>query len=190
MARIDTTKIEGYENMTPEEKIAALESLEYDDNSAELERYKNAVTKANNEAAEWKRKHNAFLSEEEKKKQASEEELSTLRQQVEEFRREKTIAGHKAQLLALGYEEALAGDTAEAMANGEIAKVFANQKIFLESHDKAYKAKLMGETSTPPAGNVGQITTDYSKMIEDAQAKGDIAAVAYYTRLSEQEKNN
>ncbi len=153
MAKIDTTKIEGYADMTPEQKIAALEAIEYEDNVSELERYKNAASKANSDAAEWKRKHNALLSEEDKKKQANEEELTTLRKKVEEMEKEKLISGHKARFLALGYEENLADETAKAMANGETDKVFANQKKFLETHDKAYKAQLMGQTSTPPAGS-------------------------------------
>ena len=67
-------------------------------------------------------------------------------------KKEKVVAGHKAEFLALGYDEALAADTAQALEDGDTAKVFANQKKFLESHDKAYKAKLMGGNSTPPAG--------------------------------------
>lgn len=72
MAKIDITKIEGYDKMTPEEKLAALEAFEYEDNFSELEKYKNAASKANSEAAEWRKKHNALLSEEEQKKQANE----------------------------------------------------------------------------------------------------------------------
>lgn len=189
MAKIDITKIEGYGDMTPEQKVAALEAAEIEDNASELERYKNAASKANSEAAEWKRKHNALLSEEEQKKQASEEELTTLRKKVEDMEREKLVSGNKAQLLALGYDDALAGATAEAMAKGDTATVFANQKKFLESHDKAYKAQLMGQTSTPPAGSSNGGTTDYAKLIADAQTRGDFSAVAYYTRLSQEEKN-
>ncbi len=56
MAKIDTTKIEGYAGMTAEQKLAALEAFELpDNNSAELERLKNAVSKANSEAAEYKK---------------------------------------------------------------------------------------------------------------------------------------
>ena len=188
MAKIDTGKIDGYADMPPEQKVAALEAFTYEDNAAELERYKNAVSKANGEAADWKKKHNALLTEEERKKQENAEELESLKQQLAALQQEKVIAGNKAQLLALGYEEALAEDTAKAMAEGNAAKVFAAQKKFLESHDKAYKAKLMGETSTPPAGTVGKGSADYSKLIEDAQNRGDYAAVAYYTRLAEQDK--
>ena len=69
MAKIDTSKIEGYASMSVEDKIKALEALEYDDNAAELERLRKANDKLSSESAEWKRKHNALLSEEEKKKQ-------------------------------------------------------------------------------------------------------------------------
>lgn len=152
MAKIDITKIEGYENMTPEQKLAALEGFEYEDNSAELERYKNAVSKANSEAADWKKKYNAQLSEDERNKQASEDELKTLRDRVAEMEKKELVATHKAQFLALGYDEALADETAKAMAEGNTEKVFANQKKFLETHDKTLKAEILKTTPTPPAG--------------------------------------
>lgn len=155
MAKIDITKIEGYDTKTPEEKLAILEAYEYEDNSAELEKYKNAASKANSEAAEWRKKHNALLTEEEQKKQASDEELTMLRAKVEEMEKEKLIAGHKVQLLSLGYDEALADATAKALADGDTAKVFANQKKFLETHDKTLKAELLKDTPTPPPGEGG-----------------------------------
>jgi hypothetical protein len=153
MAKIDTAKIEGYESMTPEQKVAALEELEYEDNSSEVERLKNAATKASKEAAEWKRKHNALLDDDEQKRQAANEELENLRSQVEEMRREKAIAANKAELLAVGYDEKLAEETAEAMIDGDTAKVFSNQKKFLDSHDKSLKAAILKDTPKPPAGS-------------------------------------
>lgn len=159
MAKIDITKIEGYENMTPEEKLAALEAFEYEDNSSEVEKYKNAASKANSEAAEWRKKHNALLTEEEQKKQANEEELITLRAKVEAMEKEKLVAGHKVQYLALGYDEALADATAKALADGDTVKVFANHKKFLETHDKSLKADLLRDTPTPPAGEGGETMT-------------------------------
>ena len=188
MAKIDVSTIDGFSEMTDAEKIAALES--YDIPAPDYTGYvkKDIYDKAASEVAEWKRKHNALLSDEDKRKQETNDELEALRKRVGEMEKEKLIAGHKAQFLALGYEETLADETAKAMANGEADKVFANQKKFLESHDKAYKAQLMGQTATPPAGGSGKVGVDYTKAIVDAQARGDIAAVAYYTRLSEQSK--
>lgn len=153
MAKIDASKIEGYDTMSVEEKLAALENYEYDDNLGELERYKNAVSKANSEAAEWKKKHNALISEDEQNKLAAEEELNSLREKVEAMEREKTISEHKAEFLALGYDEDLANESANALANGDTAKVFAIQRKFIEAHDKVLKTELLKGTPTPPAGN-------------------------------------
>ncbi|MCH5203128.1 MAG: hypothetical protein J1F03_00185 [Oscillospiraceae bacterium] len=189
MAKIDVSTIEGYEKMTAEQKVAALEAFETPapDYSGYVK--KDVFDKTASDLAEWKKKHNALLSEEERNKQANEEELNNLRKKVEEMEKDKLVSGHKAQFLALGYDEALADETAKAMANGDTATVFANQKKFLESHDKAYKAQLMGQTPTPPAGSPANGGTDYKKLIEDARARGDVSAEAYYIRLNEQEKH-
>lgn len=156
MAKIDTTKIEGYDAMTPEQKLAALEAFEYEDNTEALKKYKGLADKASSEAADWKRKHNALLTEDEKKKLENAEELENLRSQVAAMQKEKTIAGHKAHFLALGYAESLAEETAVALANGEADKVFLNQKKFLEAHDKAFEADLLKNTPRPKAGSVGK----------------------------------
>ena len=159
MAKIDVSKIEGFSEMTAEQKLAALETYEIPapDYSGYVK--KDVYDKATSDLAEWKRKHNALLSEEEQKKQANEEELTTLRAKVEAMEKEKLIAGHKAQFLAIGYDEALADATAKALADGDIAKVFANQKKFLETHDKTLKADLLKKTPAPPAGDGGDTMT-------------------------------
>lgn len=156
MAKIDTTAIEGYSEMTPEQKLAALEAFEYEDNAEALKKYKGLVDKSSSEAADLKRKYNALLSDDERKKQENAEELETLRNQVAEMQKEKTIAGYKARFLALGYEESLAEETAAALANSEAEKMFRNQKKFLEAHDKAFEADLLKNTPRPQAGSVGE----------------------------------
>ena len=47
------------------------------------------------------------------------------------------------------------------------------------------KAELLKDTPKPPAGN-GASAADYQKKIDEAQANGDLTAVAYYTRLAAQ----
>jgi hypothetical protein len=74
MAKIDTNKIEGFSEMTAEEQIAALLAYEVENDTSEIENYKKMLNKASSEAADWKRKHNALLSEEEKAKAEAEEE--------------------------------------------------------------------------------------------------------------------
>lgn len=191
MARIDTSKIEGYEGMTPEEKIAALEAVEFDDHASEAAKNKAALDKANSEAADWKRKYKEQLSAEEQKKQAESEEMAALREQVESMKRERTLLDHKTQLMSIGYDEALAADTAQALVSGDAAKFFANQKVFLEGHDRAYKQQLMGGLTPPAGGSVGTKTEiDYAKQIAEAVASGDNLKAATLTRLQEQAKNN
>lgn len=189
MAKIDTSKIEGYADMSAEDKLKALEAFEYEDNAAELERQKNALSKANSEAAEWKRKHNALLSEEEKKKQEDADKLTQMEQELEELRKGKTISEYKAKFVAQGYDEALAEDTAKALADGDSAKVFANQGKFLEDYAKKVKADALKKTPKPtPGAGSGGGAIDYDKKIEEAQKNGDLAAVAYYNRLRAQEE--
>lgn len=184
MAKIDTSKIEGYANMTPEQKLAALEGFEYEDNAAELEKQKNALSKANSEAAEWKRKHNALLSEEEKKKQEDADKLAQMEQELADLRKGKTVSEFKAKFIAQGYDEVLAEDTAKAMADGDSAKVFANQQKFLDEYAKQVKADALKKTPKPtPGAGGGTGEMDYAKKIEEARTNGDFAAVAYYTRL-------
>ena len=45
MAKIDTSKITGYAEMSAEDKLKALEAFEYEDNAAELDKQKAAVSK-------------------------------------------------------------------------------------------------------------------------------------------------
>jgi len=153
MAKIDTTKIEGYSEMTLDEKIAALEAYEYEDYSSELERYKNAVSKANSEAAMWKKKYNAFLSEEERRKNEAEEEMNKIREELEILRKEKLESEHRAKLIALGYDENLAAETAKALVNGETEKLFVALKKHQESLEKQIRADVLKDTPKPKAGS-------------------------------------
>lgn len=187
MARIDTTTIDGYDKMTAEEKLAALESYEYDDGASEIKRYKDAASKANSESAEWKRKHNALISDEEKKKQEDADKYAAMEKELGELRREKVIADHKAQFLAVGYDEALAAESAVAMADNDIKTIFANQKKFLDAHDKSILAKAMEKTPTPPAGSSTE-TRNYQKEIDDALLHGDRARAAALIRESQENK--
>lgn len=178
MAKIDTSKIEGYDKMTPEQKLAALEGFEYEDNAAEVERLKNANSKANSEAAEWKRKHNALLTEDEKKKQEDADALANMQKELYELRKDKTVSENKAKFIALGYSEELAADTAKAMAEGDTAKVFANQQKFLEGYAKTVKADALKKTPKPPAGDGSGTMTkeDIMKIKDSSERQAAIAA--------------
>ena len=187
MAKIDTKLITGYEQMTLEQKVAALEAYNHPDPDYSGYVKKDLYDKAASDAASWKKKHNELLTEDERKKQEDADALANMKKELDELRKDKTISEFKAKLIAQGYDEALASDTAQAMADGDTAKVFANQGKFLEDYAKKVKADAMKKPPKPPAGD-GSSDIDYSKKIEEAQQSGDMAAVAYYTRLKAQEE--
>lgn len=174
MAKIDVSKIEGYEAMSDAEKVKLFETFEYDDGASEIERYKNAVSKANSEAAEWKKKHNAHLSEEEQKKQEQAEYIAMLEKQNKELLEKETVANYKSELLKIGYSDELATATATALVKGDITKVIKNQASFVDEQKKAVLAEAVKETPVPPTGNNGGKTltkAEFSKMSLDEQMK-------------------
>ena len=183
--KIDTNTIEGYADMTAEQKLAALEAFEYEDNSAELERMKNAVSKANSEAADWKKKHNALLDEDGKKKQAEEEaraadaqKYADLEAKYNELAKKSTISEYKANYLAQGYDEALAKETAEALANGDMAKVFTNAEKFKTALEAKIKADLIDNTPKPGGGAGGTTNPLVEQAKEIGKAKAEANKVA------------
>lgn len=169
-----TDLINGFSELSDEEKLKALSELDIDDGKAEIEKLKTAVTKANGEAAEWKRKHNSLLSEEEQKKQALEEEHRKALEELETLKKEKVVASYKASYMGMGYDEKLAEDTAVAMANGNTEKVFQNQKAFLESFEKGVRSDLIKGTPKPETGSTGTKTLtkeEFDKMEYSERAK-------------------
>lgn len=163
MAKI-TDRIAGYAEMSAEDKLKALEALEEADNSAELERMKNAVSKANSEAAAWKKKHNELLGEEERKKQEQADHLAQVEKELADLRKEKTVSEYAAKFLGMGYEEPLAKETAQAMADGDTEKVFANQVKFNDALKKAAIADKLKSTPRPGVGSDGGTAMTLKKL--------------------------
>ena len=146
-------RIDGYAEMSVEDKLKALEAMELEDNSSEIERLKNAVSKANSESAEWKRKHNALLSAEEQQKQEQAESLAAMQQELEMLRKEKTVAKYTADYVKLGFDEKLAEETAKALADGDMVKVFANQN---KANEALVKKTIADKLKDTPRGVGGQ----------------------------------
>jgi hypothetical protein len=156
MAKINTSAIEGYEAMSAEEKLAALEAMDIPD----VDKIKSALDKATSEAAGYKKQLRERMSEEEAKaaKDAEErekeaEEHAKVLAELEQLRADRVIDQHTAKFLALGYDEKLARETAKAMASGDTELVFKNQAKFIADREKALKAEILKSTPTPPAGD-------------------------------------
>lgn len=151
--KIDVAKIEGYETMTAEEKLAALEQYEFEDNSADVGKLKNLLNKANSEAADYKHKLQEKMSADERKEAERLETEKAMKEKLAALEEEKTISTFKASYLSLGYPEELATSSAEAMAKGDMATVFANQKTHNDTQKSATIAEML---KNQPALSVGK----------------------------------
>lgn len=160
MANIDTSKIEGYDTMTPEEKVSALEKFSFADPDYSGYVKKDVFDKTASELAQTKKDLKARMTEEEIAKAEHEAELNKYKEQALSLQREKNISENKAKFLSLGYDDKLAGETAEALENGDFATVFKNQQTVIENVKKIAKGEAMASTPAP-AGKA----TDGSKTV-------------------------
>lgn len=169
--KIDVTKIEGYAEMSAEDKLKALEEYEFDvpkDNSAEISNLKDALSKANSQAAEYKRAWREKQTEAERAEAERAEREKAVEDELRQLRRDKTVSGYIAQCLALGYTQDLAVRAAEAMADGNNADIFACQQEFLEMKQKEIEANALNKQPTltvgsPPTAKVAEAEA-YNKM--------------------------
>ncbi len=185
MAKIDFSKIEGYEGMTAEEKLAALEGFEIPEPDYSGYVKKDLLDKASSEAANFKKQLWEKMTEEEAARAKADEAMAAMQAELEQLRQDKIVQEYTAQFLGIGYDKDLAKETAEALQKGDMHTVFLNQTKFATAREKALKAELLKDTPKPPAGN-GATVADFKKKIDEAQASGDMTAVAYYTRLAAQ----
>lgn len=161
MPRIDTSTIEGYDGMTADEKLAALEAYEYSDGSEELDRYKTATTKANSEAAEYKRQlKDAKAQLEQASAKATEgqteaeRKLAEVEKQLAEMRHEKVVSDYTARFASSGFDGDLSASAAKALADGDADAFFESLSSFIEAHDKALKAESAQHSIKPKTGNL------------------------------------
>lgn len=173
--KIDVTKIEGYETMSAEEKLKALEELEIDTKEFTKGYVKKEVfDKTASDLAALKKKDRENLSETERLKAEQEEQLKEMQEELNKLKQEKQLGEFKANFLSLGYDEKLAIDTATAFMSGDYAKVFANQKAFQESIEKRVKAEILKGTPSPNgSGSVNNQKTkdDLRKMSAEERYK-------------------
>ena len=168
--KIDTTKIENYAEMTAEEKLKALEEFEFEapapkDASDEVTKLKTALSKANSDAAEWKRQFREKQTEQERAEAERKEREAAVEEELRNLRRDKTVSGYVAQYLALGYEKELAQKAADATADGDAATLMECQQTFLETKTKELEAAALNKqptltTGSPPTATATQAEKD------------------------------
>ena len=183
--KISTEKIEGYKDMTLEQKLAALESYEIEEPDYTGYVTKEVFDKTATELANSKKQLREKMSAEEVKAKEDAEKYEEVVKERDALLREKTILGYKTKYLSLGYDEKLANETAEALANGELDKVFANQEKHNEVTIKKIRADVLKDTPTPEGGNGSETITKekFSKMSTAEQYKFSVEHPEEYKKL-------
>jgi hypothetical protein len=125
----------------------------------ELEKLKAALSRANSEAAEYKRALREKQTEKERADAERAEADKAMREELETLRKEKRVSDYTGKCLALNMDADLAAQTANALADGNMDAVFDCLKAFVE----AMKTRLNNEAlnrqpglsaGTPPTKNV------------------------------------
>lgn len=107
----------------------------------ELEKLKAALSRANSEAAEYKRALREKQTEKERADAERAEADKAMREELETLRKEKRVSDYTGKCLALNMDADLAGKTANALADGNMESVFDCLKAFVE----ATKTRLNNE---------------------------------------------
>ena len=162
----NTTNIET-ENTTQTEPAAAAVNNEdlakrIKDLEQQLAKQKKATDNASSDAASWKDKYRSTLTEAQKAEAERAEAEKKLREENEALKRDKVLGRYSNRALALGYDEALAAQTAEAMANGDMDAVFDSiGQLIATVKTKTVTENLSKQptltTGAPPSTNTVQM---------------------------------
>ena len=171
--KIRTEKIEGYKDMTLEQKLEALENYEVDEPDYSGYVTKEVFDKTASELANSKKQLREKMSADEIKAKEDSDKMVELQSKYDALLKESEITKNKARLLALGYEDKLATETAEAIVSGDTDKVFANQKKHLDSVEKKIREEVLTSTPRPTGGNGSETMTldKFRKMPIEEQYK-------------------
>lgn len=173
MSTINTESIAGFGEMTAEQKVEALLSIEMPDLSGYVK--KDVFDKASSELAAAKKAIKDKMTEEEQAAADRDARWKEMETKLAQLEREKTESTYRAKYLSIGYDDALATETAKAMADGDMEKVFANMAKATEEQAKRIKADLLKDTPVPGGGKK---TDDKPEAVKQAEALGKARADA------------
>lgn len=164
--KIDTSKIEGYAEMSAEDKLKALEAFDMPDPDYSGYVKKDVFDKTASELAAKKKELNEHLTEEEKKAKEREEADKQMKEDYEKLLHETQVSKATAKYINLGYDEKLAQETAEAFVNGDTDKVFENQQKAKTAFEKQIRAEVLKGTPRPTGDGNGNTMTkaEFRKM--------------------------
>ena len=126
----------------------------YEDQQKELERFKNAVTKANAEVSRVKKELADRMTAEEKAEALRKEQAEANEGELNELRAEKRITGYRDKLMAGGYDSESALIMAKALPPEVPDTYFETMKQSHEASLAKARADALNNQPKPTAGGV------------------------------------
>lgn len=165
--KIDVTKIKGYEEMTADAKIKALLDFEFEDRGKEIEQLKNSISKANTEAADYKRQLKAQMDEAQRKEFEAAEAQKAIQTELDTLRLEKTQSINKTKLMEIGYDAQTADIMSKELPNVMSDDYFNSQKVFLEKQRTETLSSAINKQPGLSAGMPPTSETTNAEMINN-----------------------
>lgn len=138
--------------------------------SPEIAKLKAALSRANSEAAEWRRKLNEKQTEQERAEMERAEREKERDARLAELEAKDRINTYTDKLMAAGYDTAIAKQMASALPDGVSDDYFAAQKSFIESQRQALEAASL---KNQPGLSVGMPpTAEQAKKAEMNKLRG------------------
>lgn len=161
MAEIDESKV----NETQEAPPAVEEKKPDSKADDEITRLKAALSRANSEAANWRKQYTATLDEAKQKELQAAEERKAEQEELQALRKDR----RKAKLLEAGYDGATADLMAMALPDGVSDELFTALKAFNTNQRKAADVASLNNqpglsVGLPPSG-AGK--SDFDKKLDE-----------------------
>ena len=158
--KLDTSRITGWDELSAEDKVKALLEQEIEveqPEPADTLRLKNALNKACEEAASYKKALREKQSEAERAEADRAEQYKALQDELANYRNKERVSSYKAQLMAAGIDPDTADLMAKSLPEGVSDEYFQATKSFLDAQRKNAEIAALGKqpslsVGTPPKG--------------------------------------
>lgn len=175
--KIDPSTISGFDGMTAEQKLAAVLGMDIPEPDMSGWVKKETFDAKATEAANLSKQLRSRMSEEEATKAAEAAKMQELEEKYNALLRDSKRADYKARYMAQGYDEKLAEETADALLDGNMEKVFANGEKHRIALEKKIKADVLRDTPKPQTETGGKPKTlqEISEIKDHAERQAAIA---------------
>ena len=155
MSKINTDAITGFADMSAEEKLDALLNYEFEapkQDTAEVEKLKASLSKANSEAAEWKRALREKQTEAERVEAERAEREAQKDALLKQLQDERRVTVYKSRFMEAGVDPATADVMAKSLPDGVGDEYFDAYKSFIDTRTKEIESAVL---SKQPGLSVG-----------------------------------